>query len=42
MNEFGILFGIAIIILALFFGAHLEAQDNLAKEKLKMECVCKE
>ena len=42
MNEFGILFGIAAIILALSFGDHLSEQDNLAKEKLKMECVCKE
>lgn len=42
MREFGILIGIATIILVLFFGGHLAAQDNLAKEKLKMECVCKE
>lgn len=42
MTEFGTLLGIAAIILALFFGCHLISQDNLAEEKLKTECVCKE
>lgn len=42
MRDFGILIGIAAIILALFFGAHLMTQDEIAKEKLKKECVCNE
>lgn len=40
MREFGILLGIAAIILAASFGVHLSEQDNIAKEKLKTECVC--
>lgn len=36
------LLGIAAIILALFYGVHLMEQDDIAKEKLKMECVCKD
>ncbi len=42
MREFGTLLGIAAIIFSIFFGSHLILQDELAKEKLKTECVCKE
>lgn len=42
MSDFGVLLGIAAIILALSYGSHLMEQDNLAKEKLKTECVCVE
>lgn len=42
MKDFGILLGIALIILAFFFGTHLIAQDNLARAKLKTECICKD
>lgn len=42
MQEFGILLGIAAIILASVFGLHLEQQDKIAMEKVKNVCVCKE
>lgn len=42
MQEFGVLLGIAAIILALSFGVHLSEQDKIAMEKAKTVCVCKE
>ena len=42
MKDFGILLGIAAIIMAIGFSIHLCEQDKNAMEKAKTVCVCKE
>lgn len=42
MREFGILIGLAAMILAFGFSIHLGEQDKIAMEKAKTVCVCKE
>lgn len=42
MREFGILIGIAAIIMACGYSIHLGELDKIATEKAKTACVCKE